>query len=147
MSSNRFLSVRWLHDYPREPVLLVSEIGSDGFEVRKVEIFRDGTKGYASREESIGMTWLGERPVPRIEEIASNPEFEPNWITESDFNTIWVKRKDTADVYQTAGFSGPHRSKLLHVIQKSSIYTLSKYNCRTGSNTGNLLISGRFLSR
>jgi hypothetical protein len=43
--------VLWHHDRPDEPVALYSEIDS-GFEVRKVEVHRDGRHEYADRSRS-----------------------------------------------------------------------------------------------
>jgi hypothetical protein len=84
-----YMRVEWLHDEPGDPVLLFSEIGEDGYETRKVEVFRDGAMTYADEESSTGQTWLGEAPVPPIEEIAANTEFRPHAITRDEFEEIW----------------------------------------------------------
>ncbi len=44
----RYQVIHWDHDLPDEPTLLYSEIGVDGFEVRKVEEYRSGLKDFAS---------------------------------------------------------------------------------------------------
>ncbi|MFD4193128.1 DUF6881 domain-containing protein [Amycolatopsis thermoflava] len=49
----------WHHDHPDEPVLLYSETG-DGYESRKVDLFRDGRQDYADESTSIGTTFLGQ---------------------------------------------------------------------------------------
>ena len=62
---SRYQEVRWHHDLPEEPVVLYSEIDS-GFEVRKVEVYRDGRHDYADRSHSTGTTMLGEKLMPEI---------------------------------------------------------------------------------
>lgn len=42
-----YLKVLWLHDFADEPVELLSEIGPDGYEMRKVERYRDGRLDFA----------------------------------------------------------------------------------------------------
>ena len=43
----RYISVEWLHKFENEPVRLLSELDDEGFEIRKVEIFSDGSMGFA----------------------------------------------------------------------------------------------------
>ena len=87
-----YLRVRWLHDHAAEPVLLLSELNDDRWEVRKIEVFSDATQGYASESESDGRSFLGKLPVPSLEEIAADPEFEPALITASEFEAAWANR-------------------------------------------------------
>jgi hypothetical protein len=75
--------------HPSEPTLLYSELDDARWETRKVEIFRDGKMGYASRITSSGLTGLGLEPVPPISIIASNPEFDPVEITKDEFDEVW----------------------------------------------------------
>lgn len=44
----QYVRVRWIHSLPGEPVTLLSELDDDRFEVRKLEIFHDGSTGRAS---------------------------------------------------------------------------------------------------
>lgn len=53
---------------------LYSEIDS-GFEVRKVEVYRDGRHDYAGRSGNHGNDRLGEKIIPGTEEINGAPEF------------------------------------------------------------------------
>jgi hypothetical protein len=85
----RHIKIEWKHDYPDDPILLYSEIDDDSWEVRKVEVFRDGQMGYADREVSTESTGLGDVPVPSVESIASDPQFVPSLITEEEFDRIW----------------------------------------------------------
>ena len=89
---NSYIKVDWNHDFQDEPVLLLSELDSDRWETRKVEVFRDGRVGYASKEEEFGGTILGEKRTPSLFEIASDPQFEPVEITQEEFETAWAGR-------------------------------------------------------
>jgi hypothetical protein len=89
MSGNSYIRVRWLHNHPDYPVELWSELDAERFEVRKVEFWRDGRVGFASREREVGGTVLGTVPVPSLAEIAADPEFEPQQISELEFEKCW----------------------------------------------------------
>jgi hypothetical protein len=92
-----YILVKWLHNLPDEPVLLYSELDNKRYEIRKVEIYRDGQIGYASNDEAFGSTRLGESPVPHINEIAKDKQFKPITITKEEFESIWDKRgKETS---------------------------------------------------
>ena len=88
----RYIAVQWHHNLPDEPIDLYSEIDDDRWEVRKVEIYRDGRIGYADSSEQRGDTRLGEVPIPSLDEIESDPEFTPREITAAEFDGIWAKR-------------------------------------------------------
>lgn len=89
----RYIKVKWNHSNPQMPVTLYSEIDDAGWELRKVEIFRDGSVGYASAAESRGDTGLGLVPIPPILEIAKDPAFEPSEITAKEFEEVWDQVK------------------------------------------------------
>jgi hypothetical protein len=84
-----FMLVKWIHDFPDEPVLLYSEIDEERCEVRKVDMFRDGTASYADRNRHTGSTRLGDDPVPSLAEIARQKEFQPQEISAKEFEDVW----------------------------------------------------------
>lgn len=86
-----YLKVEWLHDFSEEPVEIYSEVGDDGYEVRKVEVFRDGRLEYADQRHEVGATALGEVPVGAVAEIAAQDEFRPSVISEQDFEEMWAR--------------------------------------------------------
>jgi hypothetical protein len=88
----RYIRVRWIHSSPAEPTELYSEIDDAGWETRKVELFADGTAGFAGAGEAAGSTELGESPVPSLETIASDPQFKSEAICKEDFEKLWSKR-------------------------------------------------------
>ena len=92
----RYMYVKWLHKDPGAPVQIYSEIGDDSYERRKVEIYKNGRKGFADTSEEYGGTALGVMPVPPLKDIAAQPEFEPKEISAEEFQKIWMKRRGTA---------------------------------------------------
>jgi hypothetical protein len=55
----RYQAVRWAHDLVDEPVMLFSEIDADGYEVRKVDEYRNGRLDLADAVTETGSTALG----------------------------------------------------------------------------------------
>jgi hypothetical protein len=88
----KYLKVKWIHNPADEPVWLYSELDDDRWETRKVEIFPDGTTGFASSAGSAGTTELSLVPLPALEEIAADPEFAPEEIGGREFEEVWAKR-------------------------------------------------------
>ncbi len=85
----RYIAVKWLHDDTEEPVLLFSELNDKGWEVRKVEVFRDGLAHFADANQHSGSTELGLMPVPPLNEIAADPQFQAHEITREEFEKVW----------------------------------------------------------
>jgi hypothetical protein len=85
----QYLRVRWIHQYATEPVLLISELDDDRYEVRKVEVFADGRMGFASASQSGRETVLGEKPIPPISEIAADPQFRVEEVDADGFEEAW----------------------------------------------------------
>jgi len=87
-----YIRVAWIHQHADEPVVLYGELDAQRFEVRKIEVFRDGSIGYANAEESTHGTRLGWEPVPELDVIARDPEFSPGEITHEEFEVLWRDR-------------------------------------------------------
>lgn len=92
MVTMRYIRVNWEHSSSTDPVILYSEIDDAGYECRKVEVFRDGYCGFASKSESSADTALGIEPLPSFAEIASDPEFTLAEIDQLEFESIWSRR-------------------------------------------------------
>lgn len=84
-----YLKVLWSHDSENQPVAFYSEMGDDRMEIRKVELFADGSFGYANAKRSSGRTMLGALPMPTLEELAAGPHYEAEEITRDEFEDIW----------------------------------------------------------
>jgi len=90
MTEHSYIRVRWLHSSPDDPIDLWSELDAERDEVRKVEIWPSGRIGYASKAEEVGGTRLGALPVPPLNEINLDPQFEAEAITKADFEKCWI---------------------------------------------------------
>lgn len=88
---NTFLKVTWDHGHPEEPVWLYSELDEERYEIRKVEVYRDGRQGFAERGRSVGGSVLGEIPVPTVREFANEPEdLQASEISKEEFESRWL---------------------------------------------------------
>ena len=87
----RYSKLIWTHAFPNEPVEIYSEHDDRGWERRKIEMFRDGSMGFASPTESSDGTNLSLIQCPPDEEVNSEPEFRVVDITQDDFERVWTK--------------------------------------------------------
>ena len=85
----RYVDVLWHHSNSEDPVRLVSELDDEGWEVRKLEFFANGQVGYASVNGRELDTRLGEAPVPPLEEINADSQFEGTEIGVEAFEVLW----------------------------------------------------------
>lgn len=90
----RYIKVKWVHNIPTEPIWLYCELSDGSWETRKVEIFPDGSAGFASSSESAGTTRLAVEPIPSLEVIASDAQFVPVEISRQEFEDVWARRFD-----------------------------------------------------
>ena len=84
-----YLAIRWSHDFVDDPELILVEIDDRRKEVRKIEYFRDGRIGVATRSVETELTGLSDCAVPVIEEINLDPQFSANEIPADDFSKAW----------------------------------------------------------
>jgi hypothetical protein len=92
-AKNTYLYVKWKKPHPGEPSHLYSELDRERYELRKVELFADGRRGFADANEEFGGTRLGETAVPPLDELAGDPEFDAKAITVDEFQRQWLKRR------------------------------------------------------
>jgi hypothetical protein len=84
-----YWKVEWHHDFAEDPVLFVSEIAPDGYEVRKVQGYRDGRLLKADAEHETAGIALSEVPVGSIEEVTAQAEFSAWVIRREEFSGYW----------------------------------------------------------
>ena len=87
----KYTKVDWLHNSSDSPTLLYRELDSDRWEVREVKVYANGGMGFADRETRAGRTTLGVEPLPPVEQIAADPEFEPVIISADEFGSLWLR--------------------------------------------------------
>ena len=87
-----YVRSEWVHNFEDQPYLIYSEVGDDNYEIRKIEVFKDGSIGKASEENpEVGSTGLSDQPSLSIEEINALPgeEFSAQQISAAEFNKLW----------------------------------------------------------
>ncbi|MEU5430524.1 hypothetical protein AB0H73_33670 [Streptomyces olivoreticuli] len=84
-----YWKVTWHHDFVEDPVVFFSEIGSDGYETRKIQQYRDGRLLKADQFHETGEIGLSEIPVGSIEDVVAQAEFSATVITSEEFQAIW----------------------------------------------------------
>lgn len=80
----RYMRVRWIHGLADEPTLNYSEM-SEGIETQEVETFPDWHFDFASADASNGSTFLAHGLLPTVDDLALDPEFEPEAISRDEF--------------------------------------------------------------
>jgi hypothetical protein len=87
-----YVKVEWRHDLENEPILLMSEI-EDGWEVRKVEVYRDGRSERAGAGIESDTCRLSVGPFPDLEEIAADPQFRILPTSREEFQQYWGRAR------------------------------------------------------
>lgn len=85
----KHIHVHWIHEDLEDPIDLYSELDTERYEMRKIEVFKDGRMGFADSVQSSIGTSLGEMPIPELTEIASDKQFIPREISEVEFERVW----------------------------------------------------------
>jgi hypothetical protein len=88
----KYLRVAWLHKNVDYPIVLYSEVDDEHWETRKAEVYADGRIGFAPPDDEALGTMLSVEPIPSIEEIRLDPEFESSWISKEEFEAIWIRK-------------------------------------------------------
>jgi hypothetical protein len=88
-----YLRVDWHHEFPDEPITLYSEVGDDGYETRKVNVFADGHLEGADDDHETAHTGIGEIPLPPIAEIDERDEFSAEEINRDTFEALWTQAR------------------------------------------------------
>jgi hypothetical protein len=94
----KYVKTSWRHDFDDEPVLIYSELDEDGYESRKVEVFRDGRSEWSDENHQTDDIGLSEIPFPGADEIAAHPEFDVEEIALTEFERVWGESQDCSRV-------------------------------------------------
>lgn len=84
-----YLKVHWRHEFQDEPTIIYFELDEQRNEVRKIEMYCDGSFGLASKDVTYNNSILSEKPIPVIEEIMSDSQFRVLEINKFDFLKLW----------------------------------------------------------
>ncbi|HVM99538.1 MAG TPA: hypothetical protein VMT68_04915 [Caulobacteraceae bacterium] len=86
----RYLRIEWRCDDLACPTLLLSECDEDGWERRKIEIYRDGRSDRASEGAAEGGAILSLEPIPDVAEINRDRQFVASEISAAEFEAAWT---------------------------------------------------------
>jgi hypothetical protein len=84
-----YIYSQWVQASSSDPYEIYSELDEARNELRKIERYRDGRIGYASKTAATHDASLGIIPVPPISEINASPEFKAKEISQSEFENQW----------------------------------------------------------
>ena len=81
-----FLATEWIHEFKDQPRFLYFELDEERYDVRRVEVFRDGRAVRFEDEME-----LADQPVPSVQEINAAPggEFRAWDIGKAEFEELW----------------------------------------------------------
>jgi hypothetical protein len=88
----RYVKINWIHNHNDEPLQIYSEIGEDGYEIRKVEVFKNQKFGYAKDDVTVNGTALSDEIFPDLSELNGKDEWDEMnsaEILQDDFESIW----------------------------------------------------------
>ncbi|GAB3231217.1 hypothetical protein GCM10027447_26230 [Glycomyces halotolerans] len=86
-----YMELNWLHDDPGDPIAFYSEVGADGYEVRKVVRFRDGRLLAADEAHENDEVGVAEVPTDPPEVWNLEPEFQARRIAKQQFEKLWSR--------------------------------------------------------
>lgn len=87
-----YFACRWHHSSEDQPVELYGELDEGRWELRKIEVYRDGRAVVLGPEDiEPGARTLAEGPIPPLEQIDADPQFEPREITREEFEAVWQR--------------------------------------------------------
>ena len=93
MSENSYQRVEWQHDIDSDPIEIWSELDHERWELRKFEVYRDGSVSFADEQNEVGGSFLGEEPWPPNSKIEADPQFSLSSVTQDLFEERWASLK------------------------------------------------------
>lgn len=80
------------HNQPDDiPLKSYHQLDASESETRKIEIFKDGSIGWAYENVEVHSTRLAQELFPTIAEIAEDADFSPKEITSEEFENAWIQ--------------------------------------------------------
>lgn len=86
----RYLKVIWVHDNRVDPNLFYYEYDDEGWAVRVINLYPDGTFGLASKLFEFGGTYMPEARVTQgLDDARSKKEFGLYELDQVEFERVW----------------------------------------------------------
>ena len=87
----KYLRCDWNHNSDQMPVTIYAEYTEDGWQTRKVEVFRNGSTHYADEGVATGDTGLSDQKTDFASVLKGSVSLSPAYITEADFAEQWSR--------------------------------------------------------
>lgn len=86
----KYILLEWSHDLDDEPYKIYSEIDDQRYEVRKIELYKNGT-AYRCDEKMIDpQIELADVVFPEdLDEISQDRQFFARYISKEEFEKMW----------------------------------------------------------
>ncbi|MCE9634226.1 MAG: hypothetical protein K8T90_00845 [Planctomycetes bacterium] len=86
-----WIASRWLTARDDEPAHSFYEMDDDRFEVRRVEVYQDGSRRRYTARGLHELEPIEVMPIPSLEEINSQPDFEARTTSAEEFESEWTQ--------------------------------------------------------
>ena len=86
-----YVKVTWLSDNPEDPIQFYHEIDDEGYETRKIMMYKNGIVTTVSETIEDDKNYLSPAPIPPIAEINEDGEFIAHHIEKDAFEKIWLE--------------------------------------------------------
>lgn len=102
----RHLRTEWHHDprydHTHDPTLLFHEVRG-GEELRKVEVWPDGSMGFADETQEVGGTYRSQGDIPTADEINEDPAFTAGYVSAAEFERVWRRATREGPIHDAGG--------------------------------------------
>ena len=85
----QYIRVTWARPLPDAPKWVCSEVDDNRRELRRVEIWEDGRRGFACNEFKSESTSLSREPVPSLDAFITSPRLRASALTRDEFESVW----------------------------------------------------------
>lgn len=88
----KYILLKWFHNLENEPYIIYSEIDNQRYEVRKIEIYKNGITRKCDEKMVNSQIELGDVAFPEnLDDINQDKEFYAQYISKEEFESIWNK--------------------------------------------------------
>lgn len=90
----KYVLLNWFHTLKNEPYIIYSEIDEQRYEVRKIEIYKDGIIRKLDEKMTDTQIELGDVAFPEnLDEINEDKQFHAQYISKEEFESVWNRKE------------------------------------------------------
>lgn len=88
----KYILLKWFHNLDDEPYKIYSEIDDQRYEMRKIEMYKNGTIYICDEKMINSQIELADVAFPEdLDEINQDGQFFARYISKEEFESIWNK--------------------------------------------------------